>query len=68
MWHKEYRDYPPDTSLIKEQVSPSQGIIGCEMHESNGWGHAHHIPLKKGYRGLFATLLHQFFALFGGSK
>jgi hypothetical protein len=38
MWFKEYRDYPIDRTLIKEQVEPGKGIIGCEMHEVNGWG------------------------------
>lgn len=67
MWHKEYRDYPPDTPLIKHQVSPSHGIIGCEMHDINGWGHEHHIPIKR-RKGLVATLLSRFFALFGRFK
>lgn len=38
MWFKEYRDYPIDRPLIKEQVEPDKGIIGCEMHDLNGWG------------------------------
>jgi hypothetical protein len=38
MWWKEYRDYPLDKPLIKYQVQPGKGIIGCEMHEINGWG------------------------------
>jgi len=38
MWFREYRDYPIDHSLKQEQVEPRQGIIGCEMHEINGWG------------------------------
>lgn len=38
MWHKEYQDYPPDTPLIKYPVESGHGIVGCEMHEINGWG------------------------------
>jgi hypothetical protein len=38
MWPKSYKDYPIDTPLIKQQVRPGKGIIGCEMHELNGWG------------------------------
>ncbi len=38
MWYRFFKDYPPDSPLIQEQVSPSHGIIGCEMHEINGWG------------------------------
>ena len=38
MWDKEYTDYKKDKPLKKHQVEPSYGIIGCEMHEINGWG------------------------------
>lgn len=38
MWFKEYRDYPRDRPLIKEKVESGTGIIGCEMHDLNGWG------------------------------
>jgi len=47
MWPKSYKDYPADEPLIKEQVEPSHGIIGCEMHDLNGWGLEHHIPSKQ---------------------
>ena len=63
MWHKEYRDYPIDTPLIKHQVQPGHGIIGCEMHEINGWGSEHHIPLQTSHKGLIATLITRFFSL-----
>lgn len=53
MWFKAYRDYPIDTDLKKEKVEPSHGIIGCEMHELNGWGIAHHIPQKSRRKGFF---------------
>lgn len=59
MWFKEYRDYPIDKPLIQEQVEPGRGIIGCEMHDLNGWGtHLHQIkPCKK---GILARLLNRF--------
>lgn len=44
MWFKEYRDYKTDHPLIKEPVEPGNGIIGCEMHDLNGWGVLHHHP------------------------
>ena len=59
MWFKHYRDYKRDEPLIKEQVSPSKGIIGCEMHEINGWGDTIPMPVKKRKRGLIATILYQ---------
>jgi hypothetical protein len=64
MWHKEYRDYKLDESLIKSPVEPSRGIIGCEMHDLNGWGTSLHIPKKKkkGFIASFVTYL------FGSSK
>lgn len=52
MWPKAYRDYEIDKPLIKYQVEPSQGIIGCEMHDLNGWGTTLHIP-----RGRFAGIV-----------
>jgi len=62
MWYREYKDYPIDKALIREQVEPSRGIIGCEMHDINGWGETYHRPLKKKKKGLFATLLEQLFS------
>lgn len=56
MWFKEYRDYPMDRPLIKEQVESGKGIIGCEMHDLNGWGTDwHHVRKRK--KGLFARLI-----------
>lgn len=58
MWPKEYKDYPKDKPLIQNQVSPGHGIIGCEMHDLNGWGQNYHIekPVEPGlFRSLFVT-------------
>lgn len=59
MWFKEYRDYPIDRPLINEKVEPGKGIIGCEMHDLNGWGsELHHVrPRKKrGWAKLMSLL------------
>lgn len=61
MWYREYKDYPPDTPLIQQKVETGRGIIGCEMHELNGWGETYHQPVRKKRKGLFATLLHNLF-------
>lgn len=47
MWHRAYKDYPIDEQVIKYQVEPSHGIIGCEMHEIYGWGNSLHVPVGK---------------------
>jgi hypothetical protein len=65
MWPKAYKDYPKDTSLIQQKVEPSKGIIGCEMHDINGWGESHHQHPKPRKRGLIYTLLT---AIFGTKK
>ena len=51
MWWKEYRDYPKDKPLIAEPVESGRGIIGCEMHDLNGWGTDLHRsrPRKRGF-------------------
>lgn len=67
MWFREYRDYKIDDPLIKEQRAPSRGIIGCEMHDLNGWGETYHLPRKKKKKGLVATLIESFFAFFGAN-
>lgn len=61
MWPKEYRDYKTDESLVKYQVQPSKGIIGCEMHDLNGWGNTLHIFIKKKKPGFFRTMLQAFY-------
>ena len=60
MWWKEYQDYPIDRPLINKQVETGKGIIGCEMHDLNGWGTTLHIPKKK-KKGLFSQLLAHIF-------
>lgn len=57
MWHKEYRDYGIDKALIKYQVQPGKGIIGCEMHEINGWGNTLHIFSKNRFANDHLTRL-----------
>lgn len=47
MWFKEYRDYPIDAPVIKEPVEPGKGIVGCQMHEINGWGNTLDFSSKK---------------------
>lgn len=59
MWPKAYRDYPQDLNLIKQKVEPGKGIIGCEMHDLNGWGEAWHKPVPP-KPGFFAILLGYF--------
>lgn len=51
MWFRKYRDYPIDRPLIKERVETGKGIVGCEMHELNGWGSQfhQHVPRKRGW-------------------
>lgn len=59
MWFKEYRDYPTDKPLIKEQVESGHGIIGCEMHDLNGWGtHLHQERSKN--NGVLRRLVKRF--------
>ncbi|MEX1012318.1 MAG: hypothetical protein WD595_05925 [Waddliaceae bacterium] len=42
MWPKNYQDYPEDALLKKEKVESGKGIVGCEMHDVNGWGETFH--------------------------
>jgi hypothetical protein len=60
MWPKSYKDYPLDKPLKKSIVEPSKGIIGCEMHDLNGWGNTLHSPKQKKKRGLLAALFSKF--------
>lgn len=61
MWPKNYKDYPKDTPLKKNRVEPMNGLVGCEMHESNGWGESYHVFRKK-KKGLISKLLDKFAA------
>ncbi len=54
MWQKKYKDYPEDTDLVKKKVEPGKGIVGCEMHEINGWGLTHHQYRRR--KNLFVKL------------
>lgn len=47
MWARKYKDYPTDSSLVKQEVEPGKGIIGCEMHGYFGWGEAYHPHVNK---------------------
>lgn len=64
MWFKEYHDYPIDRPLIKYPVESGRGIIGCEMHEINGWGSDLHVMPERHKQGL----LRRFFSLFSRKK
>ena len=59
MWKNTYKDYKPDSNWVQEEVEPTQGIIGCEMHELNGWGNRLHVypPKKKGVIRTFFSLI-----------
>lgn len=59
MWFKHYRDYPHDKPIIKEQVEPSHGVIGCEMHDLYGWGTSHHITRRQWRKGLISRFFEQ---------
>lgn len=54
MWPKFYKNYPVDSPLIKHLTEPGHGIIGCEMHEINGWGNSCHLSSKQ-WRALRET-------------
>lgn len=62
MWPKRYKDYREDASLIKQKVESGKGIIGCEMHENNGWGETIHFKKRK------QNVLARFFELFSKKK
>jgi len=64
MWQKSYKDYKVDEPLIKRKVEPSKGIIGCEMHEINGWGNTFQYKPKRHRKGLFSIMIDSFFKFF----
>lgn len=61
MWWIEYEDYKPDRPLIKDEVGPLQGIVGCEMHDLNGWGGDYHVYRKP--RGQFRHMIDLLFRI-----
>lgn len=63
MWHREYKDYPTDEPLVREQLKSGKGIVGCEMHDLNGWGNTLHVYRKK-KKGIFR----KFFEFLFGKK
>lgn len=60
MWQKAYKDYKQDEPLIKERVETGKGLIGCEMHELNGWGETWHVSRKKKKTGFWRSLFNKF--------
>lgn len=57
MWDYKYEKRKRDRDLLKEKVEAGKGIVGCEMHEINGWGIDHHQYPHRGngvLRALFA--------------
>lgn len=60
MWKNTYKDYKPDEEWLQKTVEPGRGIVGCEMHEINGWGEAFHPP-KPRKRGILSRLLSFFY-------
>lgn len=60
MWDRDYRDYKRDKTLKKQQVEPSKGLIGCEMHDINGWGNTLQHPKKKKRGFLGSMIVHLF--------
>ena len=60
MWPKSYKDYKTDESLVKQQVHSGKGIVGCEMHDLNGWGNSLTSSRKKKI-WFYANFIHRFF-------
>lgn len=59
VWWREYKDYQPDTSLKQEKLESGKGLVGCEMHDRQGWGLTlHHYRSRDGrIARFFASLL-----------
>jgi hypothetical protein len=69
MWQKSYRDYKLDEPLVKSKVEPGRGIVGCEMHELNGWGEEWHVVRKKTKKHrLLSRLQEGFLSFFKSSE
>lgn len=60
MWDYKYKKKPKDKKLNSEEVESGKGIIGCEMHELNGWGEEQHQYKREG-GGLLRSLFSFFF-------
>lgn len=61
MWFREFKDYKIDQAMVQYPVEPGHGIIGCEMHEVNGWGNTLHFSRKRKKHGFLAEILMYFF-------
>ena len=60
MWDYHYKKQPKDKTLNHKQVEPGKGVIGCEMHEINGWGESYHKDNAK-TSGILQSLAALFF-------
>lgn len=56
MWHNTYKDYSHDAELKKAKVHPGKGIIGCEMHEINGWSESYHQARETHTTGILSAI------------
>lgn len=56
MWPKKYKDYGVDEPLKKETVESGKGLVGCEMHDLNGWGELYH-KKQRPKRGIIQRFL-----------
>ncbi len=65
MWFKEYKNYPIDSPQKKERLTPSKGIIGCEMHELNGWGEEYQQSFPKKKKRVIGSFIQALFSKFG---
>jgi hypothetical protein len=63
MWPKNYKDYKEDAPLVQQKLEPGKGIVGCEMHDLNGWGDSLHVKKRK--QGAFSRFIQR---LFEGKK
>ncbi len=60
MWNYIYKKKKNDRELLEEKVDSGKGIVGCEMHELNGWGESHHRYKREG-NGYLRSLFSFFF-------
>jgi len=58
MYRYRYRDYKLDRKLKDNQVEPGEGIVGCEMHDVNGWNERWLPPKRaRGFLSAFFSAL-----------